>query len=207
MSNVKFSLPKLSSEQKKEVLKIAVTLFLIVGITACVLALVNQLTYKQIEKNQQDTINAAMNEVLPAESYELCEPSSSDAAEVTSVYEAKGSDGGLAGFCIQTSTSGFGGAVEIITGVDDEGNVTAVRAISMSETPGVGMKTKETSFLDRFSGKSGTLEAVKGDVKDDTQIAAVSGATVSSKAVTKGVNAALATASARLAELDAKEAK
>ncbi len=204
MSNVKFSLPKLSAEQKKEILKIAVTLFLIVGITACVLALVNQLTYKQIEKNQEEKINSAMNEVLPAKSYELCESAPSDSAETTAVYEAKDANGESGGYCIQSTASGFGGTIEVITGIDPEGKVTAVRIISMSETPGVGMKTKDTSFLDRFSGKIGTVEAVKGEVKEDSQIAAISGATVSSKAVTQAVNSALSTASARIAEKEAK---
>ncbi len=190
-----FSLPSLDIAEKKEIIRIAVTLFLIVGITAFLLSVVNELTYRKIDENQNAKINLAMSEVLPAESYEKKEMSFEEGSGVSAIYEAHGEDGSVIGHCVQANAMGFGGAIELVVGVDKDGGVTKARVVSMSETPGVGTKTKDESFLSAFEGKSGNLAVTKGEVKKETEIAAISGATVSSTAVTSGINAALAAVS------------
>ncbi len=191
MSEKKFALPSLDKAQKKEIIRIAVVLFLIVGITALMLALVNALTFKTIEKNQQEKIGLAMSEVLPADSYEPVDMEIPEDGEVSAVYAAKGADGSVLGYCVQTTTIGFGGEIEAVFGVSKENKITKAKIVSMSETPGVGTKTNDEAFLSRFEDKSGTLTVTKGEVKAETEVAAISGATVSSRAVTAGANAAL----------------
>ncbi len=191
MNVKKLSLPSLDKAEKREILRIAVILFLIVGITAFVLAVVNELTYRKIDENQNEKINLAMSEVLPARSYENTGMSFEEGSGVSAIYEAKGEDDSVIGYCVQASASGFGGELDLVVGVDKGGKVTKTRIVSMSETPGVGTKASDDSFLSRFEGKSGLLTVTKGDVKQETEIAAISGATVSSRAVTQGVNAAL----------------
>ncbi len=191
MNLKKFSLPSLDAAEKKEIVRIAVTLFLIVGITAFALAVVNELTYRKIDENQSAKINLAMSEVMPAESYSALDMSFDEESGVLAIHEAKDGNGNVIGWCVQSRSSGFGGEIQLVVGLDDEAKVTMVKLISMSETPGVGTKTKAPSFLDGFSGKSGALTVTKGEVKAETEIAAVSGATVSSRAVTRGVNSAI----------------
>ena len=195
MNIKKFSLPSLNLAEKKEIIRVAVTLFLIVGITALLLATVNELTHKKIDENMNAKIELAMREVFPAENYVATDRSFDEESGILALYEARGEEDAVLGYCVQATASGFGGAVEIIVGVDKEGRVTKTRIVSMSETPGVGTQTNSDDFLSRFEGKSGVLTVTKGDVKKDTEIAAVSGATVSSKAVTAGVNAAVSAVS------------
>ena len=83
--------------------------------------------------------------------------------------------------------SGFGGEISMAVGVDKSGAVTGVSIIQMSETSGLGANAQRESFRSQYVGKSGSV-ALK---KQGGEIDALTGATVTSTAVTKGVNAAL----------------
>ena len=94
-----------------------------------------------------------------------------------------------------TSKEGYGGDIQFTVGFDMKGTVTGISMLSISETAGLGMKAKEKEFLDKYVGKSGGEFVVD---KDNTtgaanEIDAISGATVTTRAVTKGVNAAYIT--------------
>lgn len=96
-----------------------------------------------------------------------------------------------------TSKEGYGGDIQFTVGFDMNGKVTGISMLSISETAGLGMKAKEKDFLEKYVGKAGGGFVVN---KDNTsgatnQIDAISGATVTTRAVTKGVNAAYITAS------------
>lgn len=90
----------------------------------------------------------------------------------------------LYGYCANVSPSGFGGAINMMVGVDYSGAVCGVNIVSMSETPGLGSKANTPDFLAQFNGKKGNLSTVNG-------IDAISGATITSNAVCAGVNTAL----------------
>ena len=99
------------------------------------------------------------------------------------------SDGGWA---VQVSANGFGGEVNMMVGIDKAGNVIGISIISHAETPSLGAVAAENNaagegFRSQFAGLSGTL-AVK---KDGGTVDAISGATITSRAVVEGVNAAL----------------
>ena len=90
------------------------------------------------------------------------------------------------GFVIETVTAGYAGEIRLLTGVSNDGTVTGVVIRDMEETYGLGDRARnDVGFLAQFLGTSGQAEIGAG-------IDAMSGATVTSKAVTKGVNSAAA---------------
>ncbi len=110
---------------------------------------------------------------------------------VKAVYEGKGADGKTAGYCVKAEPNGYGGAISMMVGVDGEGVVRGVKIITMSETPGLGARAKEPEFTGGYEGKSGEIKVKKSGTPGDSEISAISGATITSKAVTEGVNAAI----------------
>ncbi len=92
-----------------------------------------------------------------------------------------------------TSHEGYGGDITISLGVDSSGKVTGMEILKISETAGLGMKAKESRFKDRFRDKAVTqFSYTKSKATSDFEIDAISGATITTKAVTNAVNAALA---------------
>ena len=99
---------------------------------------------------------------------------------------------GDTGYVITTTDKdGYGGDIQISVGIQSDGTVTGVSFLSISETAGLGMKAKESSFYEQYVGKNPTKFAVSKDGGDGEQIDALSGATITSRAVTGAVNAAL----------------
>ena len=117
-------------------------------------------------------------------------------ATLQSVYEVQ-VDGAPAGYAIKVSATGSQGAIEMMVGVDGEGVVTGVSIVKHSETSGIGTKVADNEptasgvgVLSQFEGMS----AADGTLTVGANVDAISGATVSSRGVTGGVNAALAVA-------------
>lgn len=170
----------------KYIARLAGTLLAISAVTALLLGLVNYVTAPIIEKIQAETKAAAMAAVLPADEYTAV-AGFTPTASVSGLYEAV-SGGETVGYVAEVTSSGFGGAMSITVGVNADGTVSGVSVTDNSETQGVGSKVVgDQAVLDRFVGLSGTITVNEGDNRFD----AVTGATVSSKAVTAGVNAAL----------------
>ena len=94
-----------------------------------------------------------------------------------------------------TAKEGYGGDIQFTVGFNMNGVVTGVSMLSISETAGLGMKAKEEAFLNQYVGKSGGSFVVDKDNSGGlaNEIDAISGATVTTRAVTKGVNAAYIT--------------
>ncbi len=165
--------------------KLTVTLFGICAVVALLLGIVNSATEPVITKMQEEKTAAAMAQVLRADEYI---PQDVQAANVKAMYKAVTS-GEEIGFVAEVTTNGFGGAISMVVGVDMNGTVTGVAVTADKETANVGTKvTKNPAVLERFTGLGGTITVNSGENRFD----AVSGATVSSKAVTAGVNTALA---------------
>jgi RnfABCDGE-type electron transport complex G subunit len=104
-------------------------------------------------------------------------------------------NGNLVGMTIKAiSKIGYGGDINFMIGVDPDGKILEISILSMQETPGLGTKIKEKSFQDQFVGKSLSTGATLTLKKDDSKIGdidAVSGATISSRAMTNTVRRAL----------------
>lgn len=110
------------------------------------------------------------------------------------IYEAT-VNGERIGYVAQTTVSGFGGPIEVIAGVDEDGRVTGVSVggSSFGETPGLGANAKNKSFTERFIGKSAPIKVIKaGGAAGENTVDAITSATITSNAVAGGVNTVLA---------------
>ena len=163
--------------------QLVVTLFAISAICAVLLSLVNNITRGPIAAANETATQEAMQAVLPADSYTQVEYTGSDPL-VTAVYQAGG-----AGYVVQVAPSGFGGAMDIMVGVSADGVCSGVSIISHAETSGLGANAEQESFRSQFLGKSNVAVT-----KDGGDIAALTGATITSRAVCNGVNSAIAAA-------------
>ena len=159
-------------------LKLALTLLVISAVISGLLGLTNFVTKDKIAAINADKTAASMKEVLPADTYTQ--------ANVAAVYQADDK-----GYVVEVTPSGFGGTIDMVVGVGTDGTVTGVSIISMSETSGLGANASKESFRSQFVGKSGELAVSK----DGGEIDALTGATITSRAVTSGVNTALVVAS------------
>ena len=171
-------------------LRIVGTLFVITTIVSVLLALVNMVTKPIIDELAEQKRLAALSEVMPDAQYEAVADLPVGVDGLVAMTHAT-RDGNSAGYCVQVTTNGFGGAIEMMVGVDENGAITGITFLSMSETAGVGSKAKsEPWFTEQYLDRSGQI-AVSKVQADATHIQAISGATVTSNAVTKGVNNAL----------------
>ncbi len=168
--------------KKKEAgpVQLVVTLFAISAICAVLLGLVNNITSGPIQVATEAKTQAAMEAVLPADSYDEVEYTGGDPL-VTAVYKA-----GDAGYVVQVAPSGFGGVLDIMVGVNTDGTCSGVSIISHSETSGLGANATKEDFRSQFVGKSNVAVT-----KDGGEINALTGATITSRAVCSGVNAAI----------------
>lgn len=168
--------------------RLAGTLLGICLVTALLLGVVNQVTKPKIDAIQQAKTEAAMALVLAADTYE---PQTCDSPGVTALYRAV-SGGKHVGYVVEVTATGSQGAIDMVVGVDAGGAVTGVSVTKHSETKNIGTKVvSDQTVLDRFIGMShadGDITVNSGTNRFD----GITGATVSSKGVTAGVNAALA---------------
>ncbi len=162
------------------VLRLTLTLFLITTVVAGLLGLVNYVTADTIAEQIAQKAENAMRQVLEADSYEPLDVPEDSA--VTAAYRA-----GDKGYVVRVAPNGFGGAIDMMVGVDVSGAVTGVAIVSQSETASLGANCTREDFRAQFTGKTGTLSVSK----DGGEIEALTGATVTSRAVTEGVNTAL----------------
>ncbi len=175
----------MTETKKPSPARLVIVLFAVTAIVALLLGLVDYITRDKIAANTAEKTATAMRAVLDAASYEPVD-FTDETGLVTAAYAASGG-----GWVLEVAPSGFGGTINMVVGVKD-GAVTGVSIVKMSETSGLGANAKNTSFREQYIGKGGTL-AVN---KDGGEIQALTGATITSRAVTRGVNAALAAAAA-----------
>ena len=91
-----------------------------------------------------------------------------------------------------TTPNGYGGNISIALGVDVDGTVAGTQILTISETPGLGMNATNEEFMTQFSEKKVPAFVVtKTGAKEENEIDALSGATITTNAVTNGVNAAI----------------
>lgn len=113
-------------------------------------------------------------------------------AEVGEVYRALSQDGSLMGYVLKVTTKeGYGGNIELMVGITMEGSISGISILSISETPGLGMQAGDV-LVPQFAGR--TAEAfvyTKTGAAAENEIDAISGATITTRAVTNAVNAGL----------------
>ena len=179
----------------KFVIKHALILFAIAFICSLLLILCNNLTEGRIAELQAKTEAEAQAMVLPdAKEFKAIEKESmmllSD-SRVTAALSGKDAQGKTVGYCIKVEPSGFGGKISMMVGIGTDGEIQGVKITSMSETPGLGAKADD-NWLSQFTGKKANISVIKSGTAKDSEINAISGATITSKAVAEGVNIASA---------------
>lgn len=162
----------------RDYVKYAGILFAITFVTALLLGVVNNFTAPVIEKNTADKMTAAVETVVEgkidsATAIEHTVQGESTVQQITSYVN----DSDKTVYAVKAVPTGYAGGIEMMVGLDEAGNVTGVEIITMSETPGLGAVAKgNTQWLSQFLGEG----------KDELD--AITGATITSKAVQQGVN-------------------
>lgn len=190
----------------KYILKLTFTLLITCVIVAGLLGWVNSITKGPIADITKTNTETAMKAVVadPASTFsdplEITDDMTAAAAtyktKVSEAYQVTGSDGSAAGYAVKMEASGSQGTIVMMVGVDAEQAVTGVSIVTNSETSGIGSRVMSNEVLpgsgvgvlDQFVGMS----HADGDLAVGSNVDAITGATVSSKGVTSGVNGALA---------------
>lgn len=180
----------MKNSKAKEIIVPAVSLFLICVVVTALLALTNAVTAPKIDALAVETQDASKKQVLSsADSFSEEKQVEKDGVSYT-YYDGLASDGSVMGYVFVTSAKGYGGDISVMVGVLGDGTVAGVNILSINETAGLGMNAKNQSFLDQFLGKSGEIGVAKNN-PSDTEIQALTGATITSSAMATAVNTAL----------------
>ena len=173
------------------VLRLALTLFLIAAVVGAALAGVNSITKPVIDQLNAEKTQKAIAAVLPGGfDGELTAFDNQDGL-VSKVYQ------GANGYAVQVEPMGFDNTITMMVGIDNEGRILGMSVISHTETKDLGQvaaanNAKGEAFRGQYVGKSGELTVIKSGEAADHEVNAITGATITSKAVTEGINAALA---------------
>ena len=167
----------------KFVLRLALTLLIITAVVAVALAGVNMITEPAIEALNAQKTQEAIELVLPGGGEAIDFP---ETALVSKVYASE------TGYAIEVTPGGFDNTITMMVGVDKAGNVLGISIISHTETAGLGAVAAAgtpagEAFRGQFVGASGSVSVTK----DGGTMDAITGATITSRAVCVGVNAAL----------------
>ncbi len=176
----------------KKILKLTAILFLISAIVAGVLGVVYELTIDRITEIKEQKTADAYAEVLDAKEYKEVKYTGEDTA-IDKISEAYAEDGSLKGYVVETAVTGSQGSITIIIGVDTDKKCTGISITSSSETSGLGAvasspSDKGVAFREQFVGQGSDVALAK----KGGEINALTGATITSTAVTGAVASATA---------------
>lgn len=187
----------------KEMMKNTGILLAITLAAGLVLGFVYQITKEPIAAQQEKAKQEACQEVFQdAASFEAAEVKQTDLTgwteagygqeHIDEVMRALDASGSLLGYVITVTTKeGYGGDIQFAIGVRMDGAVNGMSILSISETAGLGMRAEEV-LKPQFAGKQAEkFEYTKSGATSEQQIDAISGATITTNAVTNGVNAGL----------------
>ena len=171
----------------KFVMRLALTLLIITSVVAVCLAGVNKITAPAIEKLNAENTQKAIEAVLPGGG-ELLDASAytDETGLVSKVYASE------TGYAIEVTPGGFDNTITMMVGVDKEGTVLGFSVVSHTETAGLGAVAAAgtpagIAFREQFVGQSGSVSVTK----DGGEMDAITGATITSRAICAGINAAL----------------
>ncbi len=198
-----------SSKKEGGIVQLVVVLGLITFLCAFLLGMANGITAPRIAQNEEETRNEAMAEIISDAEFEdmgiqlsaeqvakdLSKagtgiPDGRTPAAISGIYLAT-VDGEGAGYCFEVQPKGFGGTLTMIVGINADGTVAGAKVTGHSETPGLGAKSQaDEEWIKQYSGEPADGQLAVS--KDGGSINAITGATITSRAVTDGVNTAAA---------------
>ena len=137
------------------------------------------------EVKMDDTLIQTIRDQLDQEGYK--------AQSIEEIMRAEDESGETLGYAFTVVTSeGYGGDIQFSMGVQNDGTLNGISILSIGETAGLGMNADTPAFKDQFVGKQvEQLQYTKNGATQDDEINAISGATVTTNAMTNGVNAGL----------------
>ena len=170
----------------KYILRISLTLLLIAAVVAAALAFVNRITKPIIQQADAEKMQEAILLVLPGGYDTQITEFEDPTGLVTKVYKGAG------GYALEVRPMGFDSALTMMVGVSPDGQVLKIWVVSHTETAGLGAVAASAgsageNFREQFAGTSGDVRVKK----DGGTIDAITGATVTSRGVCNGVNAAV----------------
>ncbi len=176
---------------KNDIFKPVIVLLSICIVIPLALSLTNELTSKQIAKLQAENEKATMLKLIKADDFE--EHTFTGKNENFDFYIAS-TDGDTKGYIFITSAKGYGGEVSVMTAIGTDGKVKEISILdAANETPGLGQNVTKEGFYSQFKEKIKDITVVKnGADNTKNEVNAVTGATISSRAVNTAVNKALA---------------
>ena len=177
----------LNKDSVKNIVRITGILMIITTVTAVLLAVINMMTEPVIAANTEKEKQDAIFEIFEgADRTKSMKDTLGDLypKEISDVYMVfKGNE--LLGYCADAASMGFNDNIGMMVGVTSDNKVCGIKILSISDTPGLGMKVTDEGYLAKYNGVSYPVEfGVNAD--------AISGATYSSKGVKNAVNAVLA---------------
>ena len=190
----------------KSMIKDALILFAITLVAGLMLGVVYDITKEPIAQQEQKAkTQACQNVFAAADSFEAQELADAQTisqvlkdagitgADIDELMAAKDASGGVLGYVITvTDHEGYGGDIQFSMGVTMDGVLNGISLLSISETAGLGMRAGEV-LVPQFENKPATcFTYTKTGSTSDTEIDAISGATITTKAVVNGVNAGIA---------------
>lgn len=184
----------------RDYIRLTGVLLIICIIAAGVLGVTNAVTYEKIIEQLAKESDLARKAVLSdATEFRKLEESDVDGILDKAAYDIvdevfEGTSGGqLNGYTVKTVPKGYGGSVEIIIGIDTLGMVRGIKVGENSETPGLGKNAAKPKFQEQYIGKDWDEDVVliKNGIPKENEVLSIAGATVTSNAVTSGVNTAL----------------
>lgn len=187
----------------KEMMKNTGIMLVITLVAGLILGFVYQATKEPIAVQKAKKKQEACQEVFQnAASFETMELAETDAAlwaaegygqeQIDEVMSALDGSGNLLGYVITvTSKEGYGGDIQFAMGIQIDGTVNGMSILDISETAGLGMRAEDVLKPQFADKKADKFEYTKSGAMSENQIDAISGATITTRAVTNGVNAAL----------------
>lgn len=178
------------SSLSKEIVMPTLSLFLICLVVTLLLGLTDKVTAPKIRELADERERQTRLEVLGA-AQSFSDARTCRLGDTEYAYYEGVSDEKTVGWVFGVSTKSYGGEAKLMVGVDTEGKVTGVSILQINDTPGLGMNARDESFLGQYKGRSGTVGVAKNSPSEN-EIQALTGATITSRAMTQAVNTALA---------------
>lgn len=173
-------------KNREDIIKPVGVLLAICIIIPLALSVTNKVTAKKIAELEAVNSKKNMQSLIDADNFEECEN-----GEIT--YYAAINGGETAAYIFTESSKGYGGDVSVMTAIKPDGTVAGVAILDVSgETPGLGQNAAKESFFSQYIGLKKGVSVLKNGAKaENNEVDAVTGATITSTAVTRAVNKAL----------------
>lgn len=180
----------------RETLRLALVLFIITAVSAAILSVSNNITAPRIAEANELKDQKAKEEILPeGEEFKPLDEDKfntiqGDYSNVLEIFEAY-NGGNLVGYTIKVVANGYGGDIEFMVGISNEGQIKGINVLNHDETPGLGGNATKSYFTDSFKGKSVEQEITASKTPSgDSEVQALTSATQTTDAILDGVNAA-----------------